>query len=409
MKRLVFIIPNFGLLGVLLTILSIPAQELRSRQDGLHTSFSSSTAGKDNFHLAIFGRTFLWDNYAAQKIPPAMPHLALNYGFTEYTDLAIGINAVSYVFQPGYGYMRFKVTPFANKTLRLLGIAAVFEARRQFTNFFPSNGYRVKNEGFGPEGFIFGSPALVTSMRALMAMDIELIKLSSYLPFKLYLNLGWEGAYASHIEDDNRERAEPTGRPAPDQSFVKIPGSVGVEFKTFGTDFFIEVEAEPFLSNLLALGRNSQGWARYNIVGKTLDISIWETPLFLNTGGKMKYPNGLQLQGGLAWMLSQEIGSTLGPCVAGINNCREGATDGFSPFYPQWKIFGLISYPIRFHQPSSELYRSFLLGRFQDKSKKLDVEKTLGQQNSQELDELERQRRIEERRKKADAEAVDLN
>jgi hypothetical protein len=230
------------------------------------------------------------------------------------------------------------------------------------------------------------------------------------LPFKFYANAGWEFAFSSYIAEDNAALARVSGRPIPDPSFAKIPMSAGLELKTFNTDFFLELEADPFLANIAALGRSSKGWVRYRMIGKTFDHSLWESPAWANIGGRMKYANGLQLQGGLAWLLSADIGPSLGPCQAQNNPCKQGATDGYSPFYPQWRVFGMIRYPIRFTQPSSELYRSLLLHRYQDKDKRVDVEKALNRsENNEDGEERNRRLRIEERRREADEKAVDLD
>jgi hypothetical protein len=101
----------------------------------------------------------------------------------------------------------------------------------------------------------------------------------------------------------------------------------------------------------------------------------------------------------------------LGPCTAVTNLCQEGASDGYSPFFPQWKVFWLARYPLWFTQPSSELYRSFLLKRYTDKRKRVDLEETLAKpvDDAEQVDAAERKRRLEERRKEADGKAVDLN
>ena len=55
--------------------------------------------------------------------------------------------------------------------------------------------------------------------------------------------------------------------------------------------------------------------------------------------------------------------------------------------------------------------RSFLLRRYQDKRKRVNLDETLGKPaaEAEELDAAERKRRLEERRKEADGKAVDLN
>ncbi|MBW8890138.1 MAG: hypothetical protein JF616_20480 [Fibrobacteres bacterium] len=394
-------------------------QTLRSRQDGLQTSMSSSTAGAGNLHLAIYGRSFLWDNAAAQKIPPILPHVELNYGLTDYLDVSGGLNALSYVLQPGFMYARAKLTTPDNKSLRFLGLAETAELRKVMMDNFPSNGFRVKTEGFGPEGFILGNDQTITSWKFTTSADLELIRISSWLPFKLYGNLAWEGEFASYVNDDNAARVKAGKRKVqiPDQDFSTLPMSLGVEMKTYSTDFFAEVEAQPFTVQIMKkirgdlYGRELGDWKRFYVVGKTFDVNIRETPVYVNAGAKLKYKNGLELQGGMAWLLSSDRGPELGPCSAVDNPCQAGATDGYSPFFPQWKVFWQVRYPLWFTQPSSELYRSFLLKRYQDKRKRVNLDETLSKPavDAEQLDAAERKRRLEMRRKEADGKAVDLN
>ncbi|HKP97956.1 MAG TPA: hypothetical protein VJ385_19645 [Fibrobacteria bacterium] len=370
-------------------------------------------------HMTLFGRTFLWDNAANQKIPPVLPHVEINYGLTDYLDVAAGLNALTYVLQPGYAYARAKLTTPDNKSIRLIGLSQTVEARKVMLDFFPSNGFRYKTEGFGPEGFMLGNDGTVTSWKFTTSADLELIRLSSWLPFKLYANLGWEGEFSSFINEDNaaRVKASKNKLKIPEQDFSLVPMSLGLELKTFTTDFFVEIEAQPFAAQLARKiradlrGEDAGEYARFRMVGKTFDVHILETPVYVNSGAKLKYKNGLELQAGLSWLLSSDRGPRLGPCDALANKCLEGATDGYSPFFPQWKVFWLMRYPFWFTQPSSELYRSFLLRRYADKRKKVDLESTLGKPaaDAEELDASERKRRLEERRKEADGKAVDLN
>jgi hypothetical protein len=410
-----------GLLGFALALAALAgdaqAQARRSRQDGLSTVISSSTAGEGNLHLTVFGRTFLWDNQAAAKIPPALPHLEINYGATDYLDVTAGVNAISYTLQPGSVYARAKLTTPDNKSIRFLGVGGTAEIRRSLLKDFPSNGYRVKSEGFGPEGFIFGNGSAATSVKLVASLDLELIRLWSYLPFKLYGNLGWEEEFGSFINDDNEAINKAQHGHIESQDFSKVPLGLGVELKTYASDFFVELEAEPFSSQVMQyvkanlFGEDAGEWRRFMVVGKTFDVHILEMPIYLNSGAKLKYKGGLELQGGVSWLLSQDEGPRLGPCDALVNPCREGASDGYSPFYPQWKVFWMARYPLWFTQPSSELYRSFLLKRYQDKRKRVNVDATLAAPatDAADADADERRKRLEERRKEADGKAVDLD
>ncbi|HLP42739.1 MAG TPA: hypothetical protein VK465_14615, partial [Fibrobacteria bacterium] len=265
------------LVMVLAAVLLLPgqadAQAKWSRQGGLQASQSSSTAGEGNLHLTVHGRSFLWDNQAAQKVPPLLPHVELNFGATDYLDVTAGINVLSYLPQPGSLYLRVKATTPDNKSIRLLGFAQTAEIRRSLLKFFPSNGFRVGTEGFGPEGFIFGNGEPVTSYRLMTSVDIELIRISSWLPFKLYANAGWEGEFASLINEDNAAISREEKRIIPDQDFSKMPMALGFELKTWSSDFFAEVEAEPFAGHVLKkfraeLGRGEDGdWRRFQVVG----------------------------------------------------------------------------------------------------------------------------------------------
>lgn len=392
------------------------SQAKRSRQDGLQASISSITAGEGNVHLNLFGRTFLWDNRAAQKIPPVLPHGELNYGVTDWFDATIGLNAMSYSLQPGSWYLRTKVTTPNTKNLRFIGFGLQLEIKRNLTHSFPSNGFRVKNEGFGPEGYLYGGSGIFNSLKISLAGDVDGIRLVSWLPLKGYANLGYEtGILGSALLEDNQRRSREAGKPVYTQDATTLPMSLGLQLKTFGSDFFVEIEAQPFLDQMKNYagawmqGESANPYTRFNLVDKTFDLHLFETPIYTHMGARMKYATGLELMGGFSWLLSAERGPTLGPCTRD-NACLDGASDGFSPFYPQWKVFGQIRYPLRFNQPSSELYRSFLLRRYQDHRKRIDVEGALKstQGDGGLSEEEQRLKRLQERRREADEKALEL-
>jgi hypothetical protein len=315
------------------------------------------------------------------------------------------------VLQPGYAYLKVKATLPSTEALRLFGFSQSFEMRKQLFEFFPSNGFRVESEGFGPEGFLFGNDAFVTSYRFITAFDLETIKLSSYLPFKFYGNVGWEGGPAGYIEKANAQEALRQGVSAPDQSFAKIPLSIGLEMKTFSTDYFVEFQAEPFQSHVLGLlsGGSDFPWTRFRVVGKNFDVHWRETPAYVHTGARLKYVNGFELMGGFSWLVSDDQGPSLGPCRATSNPCHDDATDGYSPFFPQWKVFSELQYPLRFRQTAGELYRGFLLRRFGDRRKRVNLEETLDAPEWVDSESELRRKRLEERRKEADAQSVELD
>lgn len=393
------------------------AQGKRSRQDGLQESIASITAGQGNLHLTLFGRTFLWDNRAAQKIPPTMPHAEINYGLLDYVDIAAGVNALSYSMQAGSFYLRTKATLPNTKDLRFFGLGMQADLKRNLAESFPSNGFRVGNEGFGPEGYLYGGSGFFTSLRLTLAADAEGIRLASWLPVKGYANLGLEIPMpGSAVEKDNARLAAERAVPISTQSTLTLPMSLGLQLKTYTTDFFIELEAQPFYRHVenyakaWVTGESPDPNVRFHMVAKSFDVHILETPLYFNTGGRLKYAGGLELQGGFSWQLSQERGAVLGPCTR-LNPCADrAASDGFSPFFPQWKVFGQLRYPLRFVQPSSELYRAFLLRRYTDHRKRIDVDGALRdtQGDGGLSEEEERLKRLMERRKEADEKALEL-
>jgi hypothetical protein len=411
---------GIGIPGLVLLCLMFQdacGQERRSRQDGLHESIASITAGEDNLHLTLFGRTFLWDNRAAQKIPPAMPHGELNYGVFDFADVAAGFNPMSYSLQTGSFYLRAKATTPNTKDLRFIGFGLQAEIKRNLTESFPSNGFRIGNEGFGPEGYIYGGSGFFSSLRLTMAGDVEGIRIASWLPLKGYANLSLEmPVMGSAVENDNARLSEEKAVLIRTQNTMTMPMSLGLQLKTFGSDFFVEVEAQPFYRHVehyvsaWTQGQKPDPFMRFHMVEKAFDVHVMETPFYVNTGARLKYAGGLELQGGFAWQLSQERGASLGPCTR-TNICRDdAATDGYSPFFPQWKVFGQIRYPLRFVQPSSELYRSFLLRRYTDHRKRIDVESTLRNTRGDGglSEEEERLKRLMERRKEADDKALEL-
>ncbi len=369
------------------------AFEKRDRWSGLNMVTSSSTMGKGNFFLSMHGNAFLWDNQAAEKLPTILPNLELGYGVLDYLHIVGGLEVRT--TKPSLAYLKFKITTPNTKSIRFFGVSQSIEMYRNLLDEFKSNGFRYKNEGFSPDKFIIGNDDYITFFRFITSMDVELIKWSAYLPFKFYFNIGFEGGLSSWMAQNVQAARDVyktinNGKEASEGStnFSKVPISFGVELKTQKTDFFIEVVSEPFLENIkkiIYLGNEKKDLTlvRYNVVVsgkepllKILDIHLFEVPIYLSIGSKLKYSNGSTFQFGFSWLLSHDVGASLGPCNS-ENKCREGAEDGFSPFYPQWKLFGRINYPIRFKQSSAELYRAYILKKNKKSRKVLDINNRL--------------------------------
>ncbi|MBF0432287.1 MAG: hypothetical protein HQK83_13465 [Fibrobacteria bacterium] len=392
------------LVGVLYIFLCHSASfglEKRDRFSGLNRIQSSSTMGKGNLFLSMYGRAFLWDNNAAGRIPTMYPHVELGYGFFDFMQVSGGLQIMT--TKPGMLFGKIKLTLPNNKRIRLLGLGMSLGLYKSLVSEFKSNGFRYENEGFSPDSFILGNSSFITFFRAVFSADVELIRLVSFLPFKFYMNMGYEGSnYLGSWMGDNADKALDLYANNTDTSglagsyigtsnFSKLPLMLGAELKTHYTDFFLEIETEPFYEHIKQLINgtgNNRYWVRYNIVLgggnlRVVDIHLLETPIYVNLGGRLKYANGMSLQGGFSWLLSKEFGTKIGPCIRN-DACKEGATDGFSPFYPQWRLFGRVNYPIKFKQTSAELYRTYLLRKNRKIRKVIDIDKSLRSSNQDE-------------------------
>ncbi len=371
--------------------------EKRDRYSGLFHTSSSSVMGRNNLFLNIYGRTFLWDNNAASNVPTIIPNLELGYGLWDIFQLSGGMQIMT--TRPSLAFLKIKMTTPNNKNIRMLGFSQSFEVYKNLSKEFKSNGFRFENQGFTPDHFKHGGTGIVSYYKFVSALDFELIRLTTLLPLKFYLNLGYELPVEQWMDTRKKEAEEnyeETYRLSSEQDeykgstdFSKVPAMIGMELKTSSTDFFLELEGDFFRSHIEELFKGKKGsekfWVRYNVVLagdnlKVFDMHIMENPIFINVGGRLKYPNGLTLSGGFSWLLSRDYGGTFGGCSE-KNVCHgdpiPGARDGFSTFYPQWRLFGGLSYPLKFQQTSAELYRTYLLRKNRKNRKVIDIESNL--------------------------------
>jgi len=393
------------LFWLLLTVCTIDALaiEKRGRWAGLYKSNSSSVMGKENLYISIYGRAYLWDNGGGQK-PTIIPHIELGYGFWDYFDVFGGLQVMT--TRPSLLFMKLKVTSPNNKNIRFIGLAQTFEIYSNLSKEFKSNGFRYGNEGFTSDHFKYGGSGFLASYKFMTTLDIEFIKISTWLPFKLYLNAGLELPVNSWMRA-HKETATVAFRDqfysndtasdfAGTTNFAKLPVIIGLELKTHTTDFFVELESEIFYEHFKQLFGSAKGsekyWVRYNVilesgdVGflKIFDMHLMESPIYVNIGGNLKYANGLSLMGGFSWLLSRDYGGKLGGCDR-ENLCHGekilAPREGYSPFYPQWKLFGGIKYPFKFHQTSAELYRTYLLRKNRKSRKVIDIDSNIKSEN----------------------------
>jgi len=81
-------------------------------------------------------------------------------------------------------------------------------------------------------------------------------------------------------------------------------------------------------------------------------------------------------------------------------------TDGFSPFYADWKIVGKMSFPIKFKITSYEMIRKFLLMKNRGEKQVIDIDEAIEKRGEKEKEkgkrdeEEERLNEIEKRKEK---------
>ena len=359
----------------------------RDRGDNLYQLVSANTMGKGNIWVEGQATGFIWDNDKKLRL---FPQLEVRYGIMDFIQFKMYSRVLSYGFKPGFVTGELKATLPNNKNIRFwgIGLALQYELGLLSDNKSSLGGYRIGATGFFPEGFSFQSG----STNIILANDFDFIALSSYLPFTLYLNTGYSIANDSRFSKYN-------------QYIIRA----GIDYKGVGVDFFLEYSLKTFSSFL-------NPFLSDMIPGPSNKFVVWgqENEMYITPGARIRYQGGLTLYGAASLLLSKNKGSEWihGDTKLLPQDERTlGATDGFTPFYVNWKVIASISYPIRYRQPSSEMYRSFLLQKNVKTKKKIDIDEKLDNEKNREGDseskeEQERLKKIEDRKKKVMDEVI---
>jgi len=369
-----------GLIG---WVIQTPGQAVkRNRADALWFSLPSNTVGKGNLWIKGYGNAFLWDNggEASNNFYP-FPNLMGQFGVLNYLQVEGSMLGIGYGYKvPGDIRLGMKITWPDKGKVRLFGPALALNYTHSFVDEFPSiGGFRIKGTGFSNQGILRQGGNL--SFKGIM--DLELITLYSWLPFKIYFNFGYEmGLDRRYSQLD------------------EIPMSAGFEAKFFTTDAFVEYNVK-FLKGLFWFG-DSLLMKKIPRPTTAYNIHYSELPHNMSIGTRIKYPNGFSIKAGAVLGLFKEKGFTVDVEDKNIQAqiIKTGASDGFSPFYANWQIFGEMALPIKFKMTSSELYRNFILLKNKRENKKRDIEGLLKKKGDKENDEdKKRLDKIEKRRK----------
>jgi hypothetical protein len=352
---------------VLAGISGTPAFKLASGE-GLWFCENSDTHGKGNLWLNGFGRGFYWDNPTDSTgggFPlKIFPCGGADFGLLPFADVGMSSELLSYGFKiPGNLKLRTKFTLPNNDKLRLFGAAFSATYTYNFLKEYASLGYRNQGVGFYAEGVMYGGSSLDLKLIG----DVEFIRWKSYLPLKFYLNAGYRMPL-------DREYAY----------FDQYVFASGVEYRGLTTDFFLEYQMEvlhgfasPLTVHFTDGNGNHKSFPHYFI----------ENPMYLSPGVRIRYENGITLMAAVPIMklggikLSREVGYPLEsiPGWKKIELQKEGKdwTDGFSPFYADWKLVGKISFPLFFRMTNAETIRKFLLMKNKKDRQVIDIDEMM--------------------------------
>ncbi len=361
---------------VLLFIVPITSQEVfkLSSGEGLAFCDNANTHNRGDIWLSGFGRGFYWDNPDGKKggFPlKIFPSGSLDIGILRYWDASFSTELLSYGFKiPGNFRVKSKITLPNNNKLRLIGLALSGSYTYNFLKDYSSiGGYRNIIAGFSPEGIMYSGGSF--ELRAIS--DVEFIKWKSFLPLKFYINIG----YRSSMQDMPGAVNYNGSILLPDpKRYAQYIFFSGLEYKGLETDFFVEFYAEAF-NSIKEL--QTIVWIGGEKVSK-FPYYLSENPMYLTPGMRIKYSNGVMLMAALPILLSKEKGLT----STSVKNNEltpsdkaQGWTDGFSPFYANWKVTAKMSIPLHLTMSNAEMIRRFLLMKNRSKKQTMDIDEAI--------------------------------
>jgi len=389
------------LLGVCMP-LSSQTDYKRSRGEGLYKCESANTVGSGDVwvHLRVLG--FLWDaDPEAEGRPKPYPfaEAKLCGGLFNIAELSLESRALSYIWdqKPQFGSIvaGAKVTTPNNEDIRFHGFGLEIKYQHNFVKAFSSiAGFRNEGTGFYPEGFAVAGGTMTISA----LYDLDLIAKLSWLPVKMYANTGARIPFNKEYVDYS-------------QYLIYL----GAAYVGLGADVFIEYSIEAFGNTSTDPKKFSFAWPGWGGSAKTWEVAFPENPMYLTIGGRVRYPSGLVLYGAVPLLLSQNVGSAMtdedrkalsdsknNPNGKFYDEWLRGVTDPFDPWYAKWKIILQASFPFFYKMTGAEMRRNFLLLKNRRDKKKIDIDKRidLQQGESEQDNEADRKKRLEEIKKR---------
>ncbi len=369
------------ILIIIMLYISIFAERQSSRGEGLLKTISSNTYGKGNLLLKGFGRAYYWDDAGIDTATgegsnyplKVLPSVGADYGITSFLDCGLNIEVIGRSFTiPSEIGARLKVTLPTNKNLRFYGFALQGEYKYSRVSSFGSiGGYRRGGTGFSADGIMYEG----SSIEILAINDFDLISIDSKLPVRLFVNTGY-------VMSLNREF----------DFLDQILLNIGLEYKGITSDFFFEAGLKTL--NLFASSTRIEGLDRPE---RVITVHALENYIYFSPGVRMKFENGITLTGGFPITLSKEVGLGVNDLVQDKDFGSEGS-DGFSPFYADWKVEGRLIIPFKFKTTTSEMVRNYLLLKNVKQDKKRDIDEKVKKKDESEKE--GRLRELEDRKKK---------
>jgi len=317
---------------------------------GLYWCEDASTIGKGNIIGSAFGRGFKWDEGSFR----IFPCIGGEYGILPWLDVSLSSEILTYGWSiPGDIRLKVKAgLPLENR-LRLFngGISATYI--NNLNTSFPSNGWRIEGDlGFSPEGLRY-----VGSFMDLMFIgDADIIAWKSFLPLKAYLNVGWRVPFSTKLD-----------------GYYQTLIRTGICYKGLITDFFIEYSLEAFQG---FKGYREINFSKGSTSNYRFPYYFSENPMYITPGFRMKYSTGASITISIPVLISQEQGYPSGSTTTDVKN-QTGLTDGFSPFYADWKLTARLDFPFRYTPVNAEIVRKFILLKSRKTKQTIDIDEQL--------------------------------
>lgn len=384
------------LLSGLFVSVSPQTEFKRSRGAGLYKCQSANTIGAGNIWVGFRALGFLWDSEPEDDNRPepfAFPEFRAEVGIFNLASVYLESRVLTYGYTYDWLAIGSKFTFLKNKDLRFQNVGLLIEYKHRFlgdkfrtsiAGFQNSNG-----TGFSPEGFIVKGGNLTV----LALYDLDFIDRFSWLPIKVYANVGARIFFDKEFFD-----------------YSQYLIHVGTAFVGLGFDVFVEYSLEGFGSTSSDPKKFSFSWPGWGGGSKTWEVAFPENPMYLTLGGRIRYPNGIVLYGAVPLLISQNKGSTTAHVgkqkIAALfpEEGKRGIDNGFDPWYAKWKIILQVTYPIRYKQTGSEMRRNFLLLKNRKERKKIDIDERINIEESESKEKKEKEkdkkRRLEDIKKR---------